>query len=450
MISNIRQPEKYECLIFNRDIQKDQLIVALDEVRKYIVEKKLILTGGMAIDLAVRKKGYKLYEDEALPDYDFYSHDFQNDAYKIGKKLCKLKLDNISVITATHPTTMRVRVNFVPVADVTYIPKHLYKKIPTIKYKDGMLIEHPHYKMINIHTSLSYPYANSPYDVILDRFDKDICRYDLLYTAYPIEETNFEPKLINVKINKKILNDNCLTGFAALYYWNNLYEKESVFPQEITLKLPSETVSIISDDPYKTLDIITKLYTGVSSQPYNALLDNIPGKISVYSKNKHIFDILDNRGSLTAAYKLGNIWIANLQVVMSQLLSKYYMYDSVDRKKYLWGYKQCFKLVQDATNTYTKNISKASIKNTENLLPTYQTYGKFNINKSNISREHFILEKIGQMSKRVYSDRPLNVYPTLNNDCDISNNTKKFVIDKSWLFENDGLKRNIPLKFICE
>ena len=226
---NIKPKEEYEYLVFQKNIQKNNLVKALDIVKQYIIDKKLILTGGMAIDLALKKKGSQLYDENTIPDYDFYSFNFQNDAYEIGKLLCLSDLPNISVINATHITTMRVRVDFEAVADITYIPKNIYDKIPTIKNKDGILFEHPHYKMINMHKALSYPYANHPNDVILQRYEKDMKRFDMLYELYPFDEANHNEKFKKVKIRKSILRDECLSGFPALYYWIEFSKKSFKF-----------------------------------------------------------------------------------------------------------------------------------------------------------------------------------------------------------------------------
>lgn len=477
MLSNIRPNEKYEILVFRRNIYRNQLIKALDEVKKYIIDKKLILTGGMAIDLALRKKGYKLYEDDTLPDYDFYSPDFQNDAYAIGKKLCEMKLDNISVIAAAHSTTMRVRVNIEPVADITYIPQDLYSKIPTIKHKEGILIEHPHYKMINMHTSLSYPYSQSPRDVILERFDKDMCRFDILYKVYPIKNINIKERIITKKIGRNVLNGECLSGFAALYYWASKQKKDKDIlvnkSIDIEFKIPdSAPISILSDDPEKTRRGVGAYFKDqgiTSSQNYNEILDNIPARIEIYLKNKHIVDIFDNRGNLTAATKVGDLWVANPQFIMSQFLAKYFMYDEKpeDKIKYIWGYLLCFNLVKTAADNYSKGALLTTSKGTPeikkeapeikkgevgavipDLLPTYTVFGKYNINKSNISREHLILEKIGEIPKRVHSERPINIFPKLEKGCKVGDKVKNFVVKKSWMFKVDGSKRNTPLEFV--
>ena len=133
MLSNIKESESYELIILQRNINRRQIEKALDVVKKYIIKNNLILSGGMAIDLALKEKGSRLYSDNVLPDYDFYSSDYHNTAYEIGKILCEMGMENISVINGRHSTTMRVRVHYEEIADITYIPENIYKKIPTLK-----------------------------------------------------------------------------------------------------------------------------------------------------------------------------------------------------------------------------------------------------------------------------------------------------------------------------
>ena len=180
--------KEYENIIIKNDKFTEDTMIALGLVKKYIVKHKLLIVGGMAIDFALRLKGTKLYEDDVLPDYDFYSPNYNTDAYHIAEKLKKAGLENISVINANHVSTMRVRVNYTVVADVTYMPKSIYDHLPFIVYRDIRII-HPHYQMIDQHRALSYPYENPPWEVITHRWKKDATRYDMLYEYYPLKYT---------------------------------------------------------------------------------------------------------------------------------------------------------------------------------------------------------------------------------------------------------------------
>ena len=124
------------------NLQEDTLI-CLGLVKKYIARENLIVVGGMAIDMSLRLKGHKLYDDGILPDYDFFSPRHSVDAYNIAEMLYKAGMRNITVINANHVSTMRVRVNYEVVADVTYIPANVYKSLPTLQYKDLRVIHPP-------------------------------------------------------------------------------------------------------------------------------------------------------------------------------------------------------------------------------------------------------------------------------------------------------------------
>ena len=179
-------PEYYENLVSVRNIIYDDVTRALAIVKNYIIEHDLILVGGMAIDFAMKLKGDRIYTDDQLPDYDFYSPDHTMHAYELGAMLCKEGFSNISCIQAAHITTMRVRVDYETVADITYCPPDIYEKIPTLKY-DNLRILHPHYQMIDQHSALSMPFTQSgPELVIFHRWKKDMVRYDKLYAHYPV------------------------------------------------------------------------------------------------------------------------------------------------------------------------------------------------------------------------------------------------------------------------
>ena len=100
----------------------DRLFVdrALEIVRKFILERGLMLYGGMAIDCGLKAAGSEgIYPDDARPDYDVRSADSVKDAYDLADILVAEGFERVSAIRAIHAQTMRVRVNFVAVADIS-------------------------------------------------------------------------------------------------------------------------------------------------------------------------------------------------------------------------------------------------------------------------------------------------------------------------------------------
>jgi hypothetical protein len=170
---------------FNPDAAK--LKEALRFVQQYIIKTNSILVGGMALDSALQLKGSRIYDPEiTIPDYDFMHHDSVNISYELVKLVQKMFHDsNVDVVRAVHTTTMRVRLNWVVIADITFVPKEIFDKIKIIEFK-GMRIIHPSYSMMDQLDALSRPYINPPREVVNHRWEKDWTRMQLINKYYGI------------------------------------------------------------------------------------------------------------------------------------------------------------------------------------------------------------------------------------------------------------------------
>lgn len=183
------QLSKDECevVVYQRDFQHDEVSRALKIVEQFIKQRKRILVGGMAIDMSLRTKGKSLYPKDKFPDFDLYSPEFHRDAYMLGNQLAE-NFEGISVIRAYHISTMKVRINFQELADITYIPPNVYERLPTITH-NGFRMIHPHFQMADQHRALSLPYEKPPQETIFSRWKKDLQRYDILSTEFPVNRS---------------------------------------------------------------------------------------------------------------------------------------------------------------------------------------------------------------------------------------------------------------------
>lgn len=404
--------QEYENIIIKNDKFTDETLVALGIVKKYISENELIITGGMAIDFALRLKGSKLYED-VLPDYDCYSPEYHKDAYKIAEKLHIAGLNDISVINANHISTMRVRVNYIVVADVTYIPKEIYEKLPVLLYRDIRFI-HPHYQMIDQHRSLSYPYENKPWEVILHRWKKDATRYDLLYNYYSLNAKGLNDTDIKIgpeiTISSIIFNRQCISGFAGLLYWlkkatdlgfkntnlslGTMHADSSGFIFKIPVD--SHGVSIYSDDILNLRKLLTDREKMKNERQYNRFLDKLPHKFII----NNTYELFDNKGYMLGAYKTEtNIFIANLQNIMLYMLSNYFILKYIkglDRGySFYIGYITANSIISWAGKQYKKKESN----DLKLFFPSADVYGDEEISDSYINAKRLFLEKLGEIPK---------------------------------------------------
>lgn len=162
---------------------------AIKITEDYVSQHKLILTGGMAIDLALRQKGESIYDDDALPDYDIVSDKNLDHANELARILCNDGFPDISVVSAVHITTVRVRIKRTVLLDATYIPPECFAKIPFIDVGHLRVI-HPHYQLIDQRLSLSALLADTGLSLnVFNRLAKDIGRNNILRSVYPIEST---------------------------------------------------------------------------------------------------------------------------------------------------------------------------------------------------------------------------------------------------------------------
>ena len=200
-------------------------MIAQEIVKKYIRSHDCILYGGTAIDYALRLRGDKIYDDGELPDFDFWSPGHIETARDLVNILSDL-IPNAKVYgtRAMFIRAMRISIgNNNWVADISYVPRELFDKIPTLTF-DGMRIVHPHFQFSDLHSSLAFPYDNAPREVIFARCWGDIARYNKLLSAYPLDAIQDTPQNLpetsQIAIPWDIVSHSILHGFAAysLYY----------------------------------------------------------------------------------------------------------------------------------------------------------------------------------------------------------------------------------------
>lgn len=471
MTDQISDPKVFEYIVFQHDPKKDLMLKSLDLVKDFIIERKLIITGGMAIDFALKLKGTKLYDDNTLPDYDFFSSEHSNHAYELGKILCeqlpKLFPDEdiyIDVIPALHVTTMRVRVNYTSVADITYLPPKVFDTIPVLEYGSDnkkLRFRHPHIQMIDQHRALSLPYEHAPREVILHRWKKDMKRFDMLYKYYPIEgkdQSGEIDKYQEIYLEPELLKDCCIGGFAALYLLLKREQKIS------TIKLPIfdgklEPLVINSDQQEKIVGRFIDYFKSYKIKYYNQYLDILPSKYvlivdvpeqkklhninSLKKDDKKLFETLggsndineksnkleihiyDTSNQLVAAEPHMNFHIADAQNLLAYFLSMHFITDkTIDQSSY---YKDAYRTIAELVENKIRP-------------PTFLVYGKTNIGIEHILQRAETLSWNKEIPRIKVILKPGRYHPDESKNCTIPPNLGDFVYEESPLYVIDGLE----------
>ncbi len=381
--------------------------------------RKRIFTGGMAIDLALKSVGSYIYDNFDI-DFDFFSPEFHKDAFDLAKLISQNRDPrNINAIVAMHVSTMRVRFRWNAVADITYVPPELYKKIPILsidlskirgtsakmKHKElPYLVVHPAFQMIDQHVSMSQPYANEPMINIMGRCKKDFMRMLKLAHFFNIPdelkrickaEKDIPPReLPDKKILELFREINktfkvCIGGGPAVEYWLNHKElsDSSLFD--------NQTI-IYSFEYAKVVDFVSKLI----KQPikwFRKTLDKIPANASVGP-----FVIYNTHHKWLAAEEKNGVTYAGLHTVGSLSLSKAIFEDS----------KEDIAIYENLHKGYLKLVKQyESEENIANVLlcPTY--YGAEKIAESRVLISKKMCANFLRKKPDANRDTPMNFYP---------------------------------------
>jgi len=167
----------------------EELRRALGIVEAFIKRKKRVCYGGTAMN-AVMPEAKKFYDPKYdLPDYDFYTPFVEEDIKELVGDLEKAGFKDIYHKVGIHKGTKKVLVNFVPIADISYIEEELFN----VLLKRSVLIEGVHYTDDIVLRMMMYLELSRPKGDVL-RWKKVFERLELINEIFPIKACKYEKK----------------------------------------------------------------------------------------------------------------------------------------------------------------------------------------------------------------------------------------------------------------
>jgi hypothetical protein len=150
-------------------------------VENFLRKKQLMCYGGQSINEILPKQDQFYNKDIEIPDYDFYSSNALHDAKELADIYVSDGFQEVEAKSGQHHGTFKVFVNFIPVADITYIPKELFNAIKKEAIKvAGILYSPPNLLRLNMFLELSRPSGDT------SRWEKVLKRLTLLNKHYPL------------------------------------------------------------------------------------------------------------------------------------------------------------------------------------------------------------------------------------------------------------------------
>ena len=150
-------------------------------VENFIRRKGLIIYGGESINRLMPKQDQFYNRDLEIPDLDMYSSTALNDAKELVDIYIKEGFQEVEAKSGQHHGTYKVYVNFIPVADITYMPKELFNALKKDAVRvGGILCSPPNLLRMGMYLELSRPAGD------VSRWEKVLKRLSLLNKHYPL------------------------------------------------------------------------------------------------------------------------------------------------------------------------------------------------------------------------------------------------------------------------
>lgn len=238
-------------IIDNPEIKRIMAII-----EDFLKDRQLICYGGTAINniLPVRDQFYD--RELELPDYDCYSKTPVNDAKELADIYYSEGFVDVEAKAGVHHGTYKVFVNFMPVADITYLAEPLYDAIQkdAIRVK-GILYAPANFLRMSMYLELSRPRGD------VSRWEKVLKRLTLLNRNKPLRKktcnkVDIQRKLDVGKIDAKkafnVIRRAVVNGEGVFFggYANMLYSR--FLPGKLQKSFKSiPDFDVLSEDPLK-------------------------------------------------------------------------------------------------------------------------------------------------------------------------------------------------------
>lgn len=160
--------------------QSQEINEIMDILEKFLIRKKRICYGGTAINNILPKYDQFYNREIDIPDYDFFSPNALKDAKELADIYYSHGYNEVEAKSGMHVGTFKIYVNFISIADITYIDKAIYDSL----YKESLTIAgikyaSPNFLRMSMYLELSRPNGD------VSRWEKVLKRLTLLNKHYP-------------------------------------------------------------------------------------------------------------------------------------------------------------------------------------------------------------------------------------------------------------------------
>jgi len=252
--------DKAEKQIGKEVVNSPEVVKIVKIVENFLRRKKLVAYGGTAINSILPKEDQFYNRDYELPDYDFFTPRALDDAKELCDIYVKEGFVEVEAKNGVHEGTYKVYVNFMAVADVTFLHKDIFNAIKKDAIRvAGIYYAPPNFLRMSMYLELSRPAGD------ISRWDKVLKRLTLLNKNYPLKahncgEIDFQRNMedrTNVDEIYDTVKDTLIDQGVVFFggYAMTLYS--SYMPRALQKKFQKNPdFDVLSEEPQTTAEIV--------------------------------------------------------------------------------------------------------------------------------------------------------------------------------------------------
>ena len=377
----VDESEKQNSSKIAQDENISKMITILEN---FLKKKKCICYGGTAINNILPKYAQFYDRDIEIPDYDFYSKNAMADAKELADIYFKEGFQEVEAKAGVHFGTYKVFVNFIAIADITYLHPTLFDAIEReAKTVSGIKYSPPNLLRLNMFLELSRPAGDT------SRWEKVLKRLTLLNKHYPLKAhdcktVDFQRNMDNFKDKSEeiyITLRNAFSDQDAIFlggYAVRLFSKYVKNNSSIIKKLPD--FDVISEDPENlaiiVLEQLKEIGINAEAVEHEEIGELVPKHIEIRVKNEtlamiyypiacHSYNSINLSGT--------SIKVATIDTMLSFYLAFYYSDLPYQPKKRLLCMSKYLFDVENKNKLEQKGLLKRFSINCKGLQPTLES-----------------------------------------------------------------------------
>ena len=169
-------------IIGKKLVQSESMKNIIEILERFLRTHKTLCYGGTAVNNILPESDRFYNKNIEIPDYDFFSPYAMEYARDLANIYYKAGYEEVEAKSSVHTGTYKIFINYIPIADITYMDKYLFKNILKKAIKvNAINYCPPNYLRMAMYQELSRPMGD------VSRWEKVLKRIILLNKNFPLK-----------------------------------------------------------------------------------------------------------------------------------------------------------------------------------------------------------------------------------------------------------------------